>query len=96
MKATVLYYNHGCDTWTDKEGKQHVNSEIFLVREAQNGKGLLPMEIRAWSAKDGSKVYADARHRVPAVVFEKYQPKPMDVVDVSFNQYGRIESIVKM
>ena len=96
MKAKVLYYNHASDEWVDKEGKKHVNSEIFLVREAQNGKGYLPVETRAWAAKDGSKVYADVRMRVPSVVFEKYQPKPFDEVDVIFNQYGRIETICKV
>lgn len=67
--------------------------EVFLGWQRDGFDGWAP-SVRSGISKAG-KPYGMASTSVEVSAFGTYVPKAGDIVEVSYNQYGRIVSIVK-
>lgn len=96
MICLVTYFKDKARKWTDKNGVEHVDSEIMLLKKDKEGNGFIPLEIRTFNyqGRDGSeRIGASAMSRIPAKIFEKFKPELMSQVNVDFDQYGHVNDI---
>ena len=94
MVCKVAYFNKNAREWKDKNGVLHNDAEIVLLSQSKDGKGYLPLKVRSFEFTDKNtgerRIAADSRIRVPSALFEKYQPKLGDSVNVMYNEYGNV------
>lgn len=93
MKAKVLAVAKETST-REWNGKTMVGREIFLGYAREGFDGYAP-KVRAGIGKNSGKPYGMASESVDVAAFGNYVPHAGDIVNVEYNEYGRIVGIVK-
>lgn len=93
MKAKILAVAKEMSV-REWNGKTTTEREIFLGYAREGFDGYAPM-VRSGIGKNSGKPYGLASDAVDVAAFGNYVPRAGDLVNIEYNQYGRIVGIVK-